>query len=69
MAGQIAAGAGPEPAAGPPYWGEVEFRRLLDKLPVGAYTCDPDGLITYYNRQAVELWGRPPKLSDPMDRY
>ncbi len=69
MTGQIAAGAGPGPAAGPPYWGGVEFRRLLDKLPAGAYTCDPDGLITYYNQRAVEVWGRAPKLNDPADRF
>jgi PAS domain S-box-containing protein len=42
---------------------------LLEKLPAGAYTCDPDGLITYYNQHAVQLWGRAPKLNDPVDRY
>ncbi|WP_290648176.1 ATP-binding protein [Aquisalimonas sp.] len=42
---------------------------LLDRLPVGAYMCDADGLITYYNQLAVELWGRAPKLNDPEDRY
>ncbi|MCO6441331.1 MAG: PAS domain S-box protein [Nitrococcus mobilis] len=47
----------------------VEFHHLLDRLPVGAYVCDPNGLITYYNRRAVELWGRAPKLNDPEDRY
>lgn len=31
--------------------------------------CDPDGLITYYNQRAVELWGRAPKLNDPEDRF
>jgi PAS domain S-box-containing protein len=49
--------------------GEVEFARLLDKIPAGAYTCDPDGLITYFNRHAVELWGRAPQLNDPIDRF
>ncbi len=44
-------------------------RRLLERLPAGAYTCDPDGLITYYNPQAVQLWGRAPKLNDPVDRF
>jgi PAS domain S-box-containing protein len=42
---------------------------LLDALPVGAYTCDNQGLITYYNRAAVVLWGREPRLNDPVDRY
>ena len=44
-------------------WEFPEFRRLLDALPAGAYTCDAQGLITYYNRQAVQLWGREPRLS------
>jgi diguanylate cyclase (GGDEF)-like protein/PAS domain S-box-containing protein len=42
---------------------------LLEKLPAGAYTCDSEGLITYYNQQAVRLWGRAPKLNDPEDRF
>src|SRR3989442_1603895 len=46
-----------------------EFRRLLDELPAGAYTCAPDGLITYFNQHAVRLWGRAPKLNDPSDRF
>jgi PAS domain S-box-containing protein len=49
--------------------GEAEFLRLLDKLPAAAYTCDPDGLITYYNQPALRLWGRAPKLRDQVDRF
>ena len=41
----------------------VQFRSLLDKLPAGGYTCDPDGLITHFNEHAVKLWGRAPKLN------
>jgi PAS domain S-box-containing protein len=37
---------------------EERFRRLLETLPVGAYTCDAEGLITYFNERAVEAWGR-----------
>ena len=48
---------------------ELRFRGLLEKLPAGAYTCDPNGLITYYNQHAVQLWGRSPKLNDPRDRW
>ncbi|MCI0649937.1 MAG: PAS domain-containing protein, partial [Chloroflexi bacterium] len=48
---------------------ELEFQRLLEKLPAGAYMCAPDGLITYFNQRAVELWGRAPKLNDPVDRF
>ncbi|HEY0338219.1 MAG TPA: histidine kinase dimerization/phospho-acceptor domain-containing protein, partial [Burkholderiales bacterium] len=49
--------------------GEAEFRKLLEKLPAGAYTCDTTGAITYYNSRAVELWGRSPRLNDVEDRY
>ena len=49
--------------------GSLEFRRLLERLPAAAYTCDADGLITYFNPRAVELWGREPALDDPIDRY
>src|SRR5262245_54064839 len=47
----------------------VPFRELLEHLPAGAYTCDAEGLITFYNEFAVKLWGREPKLHDPVDRY
>lgn len=52
-----------------PYGSELEFRCLLEKLPAGAYTCDSEGLITYFNQHAVQLWGREPKLNDPTDRF
>jgi two-component system, chemotaxis family, CheB/CheR fusion protein len=45
------------------------FSQLLGSLPVAAYTCDVDGLITYFNERAVELWGREPKLNDAADRF
>src|SRR5437867_5067623 len=48
---------------------DSEFHRLLETLPAGAYTCDPDGLITYFNAHALDLWGRAPKLNDPIDRF
>src|SRR5205823_4730345 len=52
-----------------PLTGDSEFCRLLETLPAGAYTCDPDGLITYFNAHALDLWGRAPKLNDPIDRF
>jgi signal transduction histidine kinase/CheY-like chemotaxis protein len=48
---------------------QTEFRRLLDKIPAGVYACDRNGLITYFNQPAVDLWGRAPKLNDPADRF
>jgi PAS domain S-box-containing protein len=49
--------------------GEEQFHRLLDNLPAAAYTCDPDGLITYFNQHAVHLWGHTPNLRDPERRF
>jgi PAS domain S-box-containing protein len=49
--------------------GEAEFRGLLERLPVGAYTCDADGLITYYNQRAIEIWGCEPRLNSGEDRF
>jgi PAS domain-containing protein len=48
---------------------DLEFRRLLDALPTAAYTCDAEGLITYFNQRAAEAWGREPLLDDPRDRF
>jgi PAS domain S-box-containing protein len=48
---------------------ELQFRSLLDKLPAGGYTCDRNGLITHFNDHAVKIWGRAPKLNDPVDRF
>lgn len=55
--------------AATPHVADLEFRRLLETLPAGAYTCDRNGLITYFNRRAAELWGREPRLNDPVDRF
>lgn len=49
--------------------GDAEFRRLLATLPAAAYTCDAEGLITYFNAHAATLWGREPHLNNPVDRY
>jgi CheY-like chemotaxis protein len=52
---------------------EDEFRALMSRLvslmPVGVYTCDSQGQLTFYNRQAAEMWGREPRLGDDQDRY
>src|SRR5215207_2678261 len=48
---------------------EQDFRRLLDRIPGGAYICDSEGLITHCNPQSIELWGRTPKLNHPDDRF
>ncbi|HEV2972061.1 MAG TPA: PAS domain S-box protein [Pirellulales bacterium] len=48
---------------------QMDFVEFLDRLPAGAYICDPEGKITYFNRPAAEVWGREPKLNDPADRF
>ena len=42
---------------------------ILDALPIGVYACDVEGRILRVNRQAVELWGRTPRLRDPRHRF
>jgi PAS domain S-box-containing protein len=42
---------------------------ILDAMPIGVYACDADGQILRVNRRAVELWGRRPKLLDPVQRF
>jgi len=44
-------------------------RALLDALPSAAYSCDAEGRITFYNEQAVTLWGRRPRLGDEDRRF
>jgi two-component system cell cycle sensor histidine kinase/response regulator CckA len=49
--------------------GDHPSHRWLERLPVAAYTCDADGLITFYNRFAADLWGREPLLNDPAECF
>ncbi len=35
---------------------------LLEILPIAVYTCNAQGYITFYNKAAVELWGREPVI-------
>jgi PAS domain S-box-containing protein len=48
---------------------EQRFRRLIEMMPVAVYVCDTSGIITSYNRRAVELWGREPQLGHSAQRY
>jgi PAS domain S-box-containing protein len=38
------------------------FREILELLPAAIYSTDAEGLITYYNKAAVDLWGCEPEL-------
>lgn len=42
---------------------------LLDRLPIGVYSCDRDGILVQYNRRAAELWGRSPVPGDVANRF
>lgn len=53
-----------------PWNQEEHFRELLDLLPVAVCTVSaPAGEITFYNRQAVALWGREPKPGDTEETW
>src|SRR4051794_36380782 len=47
----------------------AQFQELLEGLPAGAYTCNADGLITYFNKEAERVWGRAPRLNHSSDRF
>ena len=34
------------------------LRELVAAMPAAVYACDREGIITYYNRQAGEIWGQ-----------
>lgn len=36
---------------------------------VAVYSCNASGVITYYNGQAVSLWGRQPIVGDTDERF
>lgn len=48
---------------------DEKFRSLMEAVPVAVLDYDRDGLIEYFNPQAVALWGRVPLLRDRRDRY
>lgn len=39
---------------------EERYRVLFSSLPMAVFVCDENGVIQYFNRRAVELWGRAP---------
>jgi signal transduction histidine kinase len=41
---------------------EENLRELVSAMPAAVYAFDTDGIITYYNQHARELWGRRPEL-------
>jgi PAS domain S-box-containing protein len=41
---------------------DEQLKGILDALPAAVYTTDREGTLTYFNRAAVELAGREPRL-------
>lgn len=48
---------------------EARLRHQLDAMPAAVFASDAEGLITNFNSQTEALWGRPPRLLDPADRF
>ena len=48
---------------------EERHRQTLDLMPAAVYSCDAAGVITYFNQQAANLWGRLPKTGDRDERF
>jgi PAS domain S-box-containing protein len=46
---------------------EKRYRRLMEVLPIAAYTTDAEGRITFFNCNAAQLWGGEPRLNQ--DRW
>ena len=45
------------------------IENILSLLPAPVYTCDDQGRITFFNNQAVELWGRKPQLNETEEKF
>lgn len=48
-------------------FGQDDWQRVLDALPVPVYTTDPEGAVTYWNQACVDFAGRVPQLGS--DRW
>lgn len=43
---------------------EEKYLHLTRLMPVGIYCTNQEGVITFYNEKAEEIWGRSPQLND-----
>jgi PAS domain S-box-containing protein len=48
---------------------QARYQALRNSDTRAVYTCDSAGVITYYNSQAAELWGREPAGVDTNERF
>ena len=42
---------------------DKQLKVLFEDSPIAIYTCDAEGYITFFNDQAVKLWGRTPEIN------
>jgi len=42
------------------------YREIIELLPSAVYTCDLEGRVKLFNKAAVDLWGRTPKVGIDM---
>lgn len=42
---------------------------LIERLPIGIYSCDREGALVRFNRRAAELWGLSPAAGDAAESY
>ncbi|MBV9993483.1 MAG: sensor histidine kinase [Alphaproteobacteria bacterium] len=42
---------------------------FVDLLPVAVYACDADGCLRWFNNRAAELWGRSPRIGEPLQPH
>jgi PAS domain S-box-containing protein len=48
---------------------EDRYKTLVNGMPAAIYTCDSQGRITYFNEQAVQLWGYRPDINGDSVRF
>lgn len=49
-----------------PYESPVFSKQLIQALPVAVYTCNADGFIQFYNKAAVDIWGKEPIIGEDL---
>jgi PAS domain S-box-containing protein len=47
----------------------VRYQALANEATAAVYSCDPTGVINYFNDRAAELWGRSPEIGDTDERF
>lgn len=48
---------------------EEHLSRFAALMSAGIFSCNAAGRITFFNRRAVELWGRTPELNEPLVHF